>query len=218
MQRKKNNLLKESKSNKKLYIWLFCLTILVFILGGFCLYNWHKISSGNLIVDFKSDEAYITIIITFTGFLAAFSAISIYSIFNASVDRERDEIATLRSESENDIKGLESTFEEHINVLKNKSEEHIKDLTNKLGSSNKELSEFLNNTKRLIDLTSPYSTTLKKIEAIKHFIVEPGVKEETQEFIYNFFISLGQEEKINRYYPELEKLLLNWGKIGTNGN
>ncbi len=193
---------KKSQSNKKIYIWLFCLTVLVIGFIGLSLGNWLKISSGTLKLEFKSVEAYVKTLITIAGFLVAFSAISIYSIFNANVDSEKERIDKLRSECERQIEYLEIELEKAKNS-------HEKDISTSL----KAINDLVINQKKLSDLTSNYSTHLKKREAIKHFGITPSVTEETKDFISNYFKSLDEKNKANKFYIELEELLHEWGMI-----
>lgn len=171
----------------KIYLWLFLLTVFFFVLAGFCLYNWYKVFTCSPEVNMKSDENYLTMLIAVAGFLAAFSAISIYSIFNASLDREK----------------------ERIDELGRDCDELLEKIKNEIKNSSQSYSDF-KNQKALFDLTSPYSPPFNKRQAILHFYQTPPETEDTRAFIRNYFQSLGASERGKKYYQELEKLISAW--------
>jgi uncharacterized membrane protein (DUF485 family) len=191
----------ESKSHNKLYIWLFLLTIAFFILGFYVFFDLWIVKGKVTKVD--ADSSYVNAIIAISGFLAAFSAISIYSIFNANVDRQREEIETLT----NQLRSQREEVEELTNQLKGQVQNFKR--------SDKEISELLNNTIMITQLTLPHSGERLKIEAIKHFSIIPidDVIPNNKETLLNFFKSLGKKQTNKTYYKELEKLLKDWRMI-----
>lgn len=140
-----------------------------------------------------NNPSYTNIIITIAGFLAAFSAISIFSIFNANVDRERQKIEELRIEC---MKKIDAETE------------RLKKFDNQFDSN-------FENLELLMNLTSPYSEIRKKREAIKFFIQNPPEQDYIKPFIHNFFKSLAESEKKEKYYLELENLLKAWRMISS---
>jgi len=171
------------KSSKGVYTFLFTLTTINVVLGFLNMKGCFTSTMGG-------NSSYSDILIAITGFLAAFSAISIYSIFNAHVDREKERIDKIKMEAEESLKKTEDLLD------------YIK---------NDELNFY--RMKVLMDLTSGYSTINKKREAIQYFTQKPPETNDTKMFICNFFKSLDINQKKEKYYRELEKLLTDWGMI-----
>lgn len=172
---------------KKIYCWIFSLAVLFVIFLIFCIYISYKVFTCSPKVSVESDGNYLTMLIAVAGFLAAFSAISIYSIFNASVDREK----------------------ERIDAVEKRCTEMLNEVNNEVKSS-KQSDANIKDIKALLDLTSPFSPTRKRREAIKHFTLVAPETEDTRAFIRNYFKSLGEAEKDKPYYPELENLIKAW--------
>jgi len=172
---------------KKIYCWIFSLAVLFVILLGFCIYISYKVFTCSPKVSVESDGNYLTMLIAVAGFLAAFSAISIYSIFNATLDREK----------------------ERIDAVEKRCTEMLNDVNIEVTSS-RQSDANIRHMKALFDLTSPYSPARKRREAIKHFTLVAPETEDIRAFIRNYFQSLGASERDKPYYPELENLIKAW--------
>jgi len=183
---------------KKIYCWIFSLAALFVILLAFCIYISYKVFTCSPVVSLDSDGNYLTMLIAVAGFLAAFSAISIYSIFNASVDREKERIDELENDCAKKINELNKKLNKKIN-----NEIEI--------SRQSDLN--LKNHKALFDLTSPYSPERKRREAIQHFILVAPETKDIRTFIRNYFQSLGDTERNKPYYLGLENLINGWGTL-----
>lgn len=208
-------LTKNGKSifTRKVYIWLFLLVGAIVVVSGFTAFNTWVILKGGPTVKIEADSTYINAIILISGFLVAFSAISIYSIFNANVDRERDEIRILKD----DLREKETQLDKKIEEWENKIQQAKVD-TERFKQSEKELNDYINLVKSINDLTSPYSIDRKKSEAIFYFsedYVNKNLNKDVKELILNFYNSLesNEVEKSKPYYKKLEDLLKQWGMI-----
>lgn len=190
----KNNA--RSTSHCKIYVWLSILTIATAILLCFFFYY---IFTDNPIVKLGSVQNYLTMLIAVTGFLAAFSAISIYSIFNTSVDSEKERINEMEETLNNKI----STEAQR---MKGEFDNKVKIETQSWEQSNVNI----RNMKALFDLTSPYGTPFNKRQAIFHFSQTPPKTEDIKAFIRNYFQKLGDTERDKPYYRELENLINAW--------
>jgi len=184
---------RKSTSLCKIYLWLSILTVPTVILS--CFFLFYLFACNTEEYKISCTENYLTLLIGVAGFLAAFSAISIYSIFNASVDKEKEKIVELEEDCAKKINDLSNELNRKINKEKDSSKES--DLSFK-------------NQKALFDLTSPYSPPFNKRQAIFHFSQNPPETEDTRNFIRNYFKSLGASEKKEKYYPELENLIKAW--------
>ncbi|MCK4762068.1 MAG: hypothetical protein KAW12_07705 [Candidatus Aminicenantes bacterium] len=199
---------REDQQAPKKFNYVFWLIIVLGILTVFTFFNTWAVIKGK--AEVRTDNTdYLNAIIGITGFLAAFSVISIYSVFNANVEKEKVKLENLRSKVEEKDTDLESQIKDKTQELSGKLQAQI-DLSEETGM---ELNDYLNLIKSINNLTSPYCIDLKKIEAIKYFSTIPYVDEDIQELIYNFYKSIesNEEEKSKRYYPELKKLLEEWG-------
>ncbi|MCX6581419.1 MAG: hypothetical protein NT166_14695 [Candidatus Aminicenantes bacterium] len=183
--------------NKNVYIWLSCLTVLLVILISLCGYICCKICNGFKV---EWDGNYATLLIGVAGFLAAFSAISIYSIFNANVSQEKQMIDILKDQLKEKIEIFDKM---------NKDAEREK---KSLKETDKKVFDILNTQNSIIQLTSPYSSTLKKREAIISFD-KPDTDDNLKDMISNFYKSIeSEEEKSKPYYDALGALIKKWGR------
>lgn len=93
------------KKNRRCLFWHICATILVLSNSVFLIWNINDLQ-------INVDES--TILLSVIGFLFAFAAINIYSIFNTRVDKEKEELNDLidqyESLLENDKRQLDITI------------------------------------------------------------------------------------------------------------
>jgi len=195
---------------KKINFWLISLTVLIFILALFTLFNNWAILMSDSKIKIETDNKYINAIILISGFLVAFSAISIYSIFNANVDRERDEIITLKDE----LRDMKNQIGDKIEEWNKKNKEAVIE-TERLKKSEEELVDYLNIINSINNLTSPYSMGFKKKGAIQFFSTIKYVPNDVKELILNFYKSLesNEKEKSKPYYHDIKEQLGKWGMI-----
>lgn len=194
---------------KKMNIWVSILSVFVVLLICFTFFNLWLWVNGGVNIDKTNDATYINVIIAITGFLAAFSAISIYSIFNTNIDREKNNLEILTI----DVKNLEKNLKNQITDKTRDLDEELKKQIAYFNKSDKDLNDYLNLIKCTSNLTSPYSIELKKGEAIGYFSTIEYVPDDIKKLILNFYKSLEskEEEKSKKYFQELRKLLDQWG-------
>lgn len=188
----------------KLYIWLFMLTIIVALILGFMVYDFIIGETEYTTIDLKEDSIYLTLLIALAGILAGFSVISMYSVFNANMDWEKQRIYDTVKEVEH----IKTDLLEKIEKL----DERIKREKNELDSFGNQLNEFTGCIYLVNNLTSPYSATLKKISAIIDFKEKEKdkVNDSFKEIVHNYFNTLSRKDEI---YDELRDLLIHWEKV-----
>jgi hypothetical protein len=196
---------KRINPSMKFYIWLFLLTMTVIILGIFIYQNYCKLNSS-AVIKTKSNDMQVNAIVLIAGFLCAFSAISIYSIFNANVDHEREKINKIITKAEKMNKKIS-------NLLKKAQ----KDSNKVLDSFIKQLDENIKFMNYMNNLTSPYTENRKKREAIMYFSTLISVKEDLKNILLNYYEAqkMNPNEVGKKYFQELQALLVNWNMIDT---
>ncbi len=202
---------------RKHNLWLFLLTIVVTIQSFLLTYFLVTANSEKYILD--KDATTINSIIGIAGFLAAFSAISLYSIFNASVDREREKLNELGNVLEHQVKVLENQVKESKllkETFKNdtiddkKIQESLKNKDAKIYIALGKNTEWLTQLNNFLILTSEFASIQYRKQVIVDFIISKkreSLHQDMQQMLQNYckeYIKKNPNESLTK---DLDSLL-----------
>jgi len=188
------------------YLAIFAAFMFSIISLGLSVLIWLKIQSNNLEFNFSTDANYTLVLTVVSAFLASFSVLSIFSIFNTNVDSQKHTIDELIQNGQ-EIKEEQKTLSAKTRDLNSESKELDLKMETEIKLA-KVMERSLYDLVQLNILVNQYSGQAQKNQAIVYFCnsgtsMDPAI----MHILINYFESLSIR-KIDRSIYQIFKNLV----------